>query len=1620
MTISYTHIESSLKSIIKRPFTIVTGLMFVSIGLFGQTPYPGCPNVSQTPDDPTLALSNDTLYLHCNQTCADLEATFLSTGLTDTYKVESIPYAPPFPSTGGTPLLIGLDDRFGDILDIPFDFCFYGTSYNQLVVGANGMITFDLSKDAASNCYVIDNPIPNATNANNCVGLTAAGNGNMLWNSIYGPFLDLDPSVNNPKPNINYTILGSAPCRTFVLNFTDVAQFSCNNLRSTQQIVLYETTSVIEIYINKREVCTGWNDGKAVIGIQNANGTKATTPPGRNTGAWTANNEGWRFTPDGAPNYTLKWYDEHDNVISTNANVQVCVPDPTVSSKYKVEVEYTICDGSKILVEDYINLVAREELTADFETKSSRCFEECDGSAKINVLTGDGPFTYTWPNGVVNNTNFVDTLCKGNYNIKVQDIYGCEETFNFSVDEPSELKSTSDMTVVSCNGLKDGTGEVDITGGTPPYSVNWSNTDVGTLMIDGAGMYYATITDDSLCVHVDSVLITEPEVLLFDTNITPLTCPAEQDGVIEFLPTGGNPPYQYSIDDGTTYSGSPIFNNLASNTYQLRVKDDKDCEYAFDVFVPQGIISLQGPNDTTICEGSDVSFTATGEYSTLSWDGGIENGVNFTPDFVGTRTYTVTVQNEGGCELEDKVNLTVEPVYDPTITSAGPFCTIAADFQLEAEDPNGTWSGTGVDANGLFSPGAAGQGTHTITYSFGGFCPRTHSINIGVNNSFDAAIDPVGDVCELDAPFKLTGVTPGGLWYGPGIVDVTDSLKSDFDPAMAGPGTHKIYHFIDGDCGELDSTEITVIQAERAQIDAIPEFCPTGNIATLTATPAGGTWSGTGIDAAGNFDPNISGSGTFPVTYTPASACRVTDTKNVTVVSQITATGDTDHLDCYGDSDGYLKVTANGGKLPYTYTWTGGSASITDEATNLIVGAYTTTITDDLGCSVTVNSTVTEPTQLVINSPAVVVDASCGGYSDGSVVFDPKGGTQMSYYGHSLFPNAGTFNGSDGFDNLPAGNYTVTITDSKGCPVTESFIVDQPTPIYLTASHVDEYCGLSDGSITVSSVSGGVSASGNYTYSWAHGPTTKDLSNLANGSYTLTITDDNSCTKDTTITLLNGGGPTLNLDHIPTTCFGGSDGKAFVSSITGGSGTSYTYNWNTGSVTDTAFNASIGTYTVTVTDNNNCSVTGNVTVTQPTEVTIAPVRDSIMCDGQTFITTLSAANGNGFPYTFTADAGTISGDDFSIGTPGTYTVFATDYKGCISQNTSFDVSYLAPLSVSVNPINPACPGDVVTLTAVGSGGNGNYTFDWNSGAFSGQSISYTTRTDGAAETITVTMDDGCSTPTSTTYTITFNNIPLLQPTFNPNEGCEPLTVSFGLNQDNYSSILWYLGDGNTMSNTYGFDHTYTIPGNYTVSIDAVTAEGCNLSDTWVDTIKVNPLPYGEISQNPSRITVINNIGNYNVQGNGTIANIEWTVSFGDSVIFRDTILRLEVEYPELPGIYTIDAHLITDKGCTADISYMTEVFTEQKIYVPTAFTPNGDGVNEFFQISTFNVPISEFEIQIFDRWGEMIFESDQLDFKWDGTYRNILSHTGQYVWKIRYNDGIPKKVELTGRVNLLR
>lgn len=1581
---------------------------------FAQSPAPGCPNVSGSSTDGRVdVFGNDTLFLNCGETSVKLDADFLQTGQTSNYKVESIPYSPPFAFTGGAALFVGSDDIFSNLISLPFDFCFFGNTYNSIVVGANGLITFDAARAGGACCWSFDDPIPNATPPSCPLGF--GGGGGYYRNSINGAVHDLDPSVAGS--DINFSVLGTAPCRTFVVNFNNVGHFSCNNLKTTQQIVIYETTNAIEVYVKRKPSCAGWNNGVATIGIQNAGGNLGYAPPGRNIGAWTANNEAWRFTPNGAPNFTITWRDKAGNILGNGPSQVVSIPAPYDPEKFTVEIEYTNCNGNKIKESDDVVVAPKPLFSLSSVETNASCAGSCDATSTISVSGGTAPFTANWPSG---NTSLSETgLCKGTYNITVADFYNCTENITINITEPTPLTTTTNSTDALCFESADGTATVNVSGGTPPYTYMWSNGSTSNTITGAKGTYIVDILDNNNCPTQATVNINEPTKLTADTILTNLSCEEAKDGKVDITAKGGIAPYSYQVD-ASGFQSSGSFNNLDVGSHTIDVKDKNDCAIALTFILKADSVSVKAPNDTTICEGQSVTFSATGFFANVSWDNNISNGVSFTPTKLGSTIYTVTATNAGGCTQSDEVILTVEPVLDAGIDNAGPFCANAADFQLTTETPGGTWSGTGVSQSGIFSPSTAGQGNHVITYSFGGFCPTSSSITIGVNNTFDAAIDPVSPICELNNTIKLTSVTPGGKWYGNGIVDITDSLKSDFNPAMAGPGKHWVYHVVFGSCGDLDSLEIEVIPAERAKIDPVSEFCPTGIGADLNATPAGGTFSGTGIIAPNYFDPTLTGSGNFKVYYTPNSSCRTIDSVIITVVDTLKGMPDTVLVNCFGDMASITTITS-GGKQPLSYNWQTNPSTYAT-ANNLPAGNHAVMVTDALGCSITLNHVVIEPTELKLSAKADTIPASCGGYSDGSVVFHPTGGTTTGSYTYNITPNKGTFNGINGFDNLPAGIYTATMADNNGCTITEQFEITEPLDLVVTGTTTDEYCNQMDGAITITSITGGINTSGNYNFEWLDGPTTKNRSGLVANQYTFVVTDDNSCKDTTRYTINNDSGFSLVLDAISTTCFNGTDGKAFVKNIVNGqAGATYTYNWSSGSTTDTAFGLGLGTYNVTVTDNQNCPVSASVMVTEPSMVTVDPVRDSLLCHGQTFNTGFTANNGNGGPYNFTLDGILLSGNNFSTTTAGTYTLFARDSKGCTSQSTNFTISFRPPLDVNITPISTACPGDIVTLNANASGGlSNNYTYNWNNGAFSGKSIQYTTRTDGKDDTISVILNDGCSLPDTAYYTIKFNNIPQLNPVFTPNEGCEALTINIDLDNNNYQSLVWDMGDNQTVNNLYNFQHTYVNSGTYTVAINAITAEGCNLTGIWKDTIIVHPLPLGEIRQSPSRITVINNTGLFTIKGTGNIVDIQWDLSKAGVNISSENTLRFEHIFTGDSATYKLEALLISDKGCESFTDYIFKVYPEQKMYVPTAFSPNGDGVNEVFEISSFGIAPEEFEITIFNRWGEPIFKSTDLDFKWDGTYNSEIVKSGVYTYKILYNDGVPKKVLLAGKITLLR
>ena len=284
-----------------------------------------------------INLGQDTT-IDCSQQCIVLKSSVLDVGLTTNYNITSIPFNPPFSFNQGSPIFVNQDDYFSPAIQLPFVFCFYGNNYNQIVVGANGLISFDISLANAFCEWNFSQSMPNI-------------NGEPYRNSINGPYHDLDPSVGG---NVRYGVLGTYPCRTFVVNFDDVPHYDCNNLRTTFQIVLYETTNIIEIYVLDKPVCNSWNSGNAVLGIQNSSGTIAHVPNNRNTSNWSTSNEAWQFIPSGGSSInSVQWFDSSGTYISSGDSIVVC---PTDSTQYSATVTYSSCSGNLVVESDTINI----------------------------------------------------------------------------------------------------------------------------------------------------------------------------------------------------------------------------------------------------------------------------------------------------------------------------------------------------------------------------------------------------------------------------------------------------------------------------------------------------------------------------------------------------------------------------------------------------------------------------------------------------------------------------------------------------------------------------------------------------------------------------------------------------------------------------------------------------------------------------------------------------------------------------------------------------------------------------------------------------------------------------------------------------------------------------------------------------------------------------------------------------------------------------------------------------------------------------------------------------------------------------------------------------------------
>lgn len=467
--------------------------------------------------------------------------------------------------------------------------------------------------------------------------------------------------------------------------------------------------------------------------------------------------------------------------------------------------------------------------------------------------------------------------------------------------------------------------------------------------------------------------------------------------------------------------------------------------------------------------------------------------------------------------------------------------------------------------------------------------------------------------------------------------------------------------------------------------------------------------------------------------------------------------------------------------------------------------------------------------------------------------------------------------------------------------------------------------------------------------------------------------------------------------------------------VTGGQGP-YTYQWlPSGGNAATATNLCAGTYSVLVMDQQSCGIPDTIVVNVANQGSIAVNTQQVdaTCNGDCNGSLNVTPTGGTPPFTYVWTPNVSSSNSANGLCAGTYTVDVTDANGCGTQSI-YTITQPTPVSLAVTGIDSICAGDNATMTAAPNGGTGPYTVSWDNNLPNGltQTVSPNATT---IYTATVTDANGCNI--QQTFTVTINPAPVA--TFTPGPGdCAPAIVQMTNNTQGGSYWLWNFGDPNSTSDTSAIQnpsYTYTTPGTYDITLIAANANGC--ADTIVIpgavTVFANPVAdIAVLSATVSELAPEVTFNDLSSGGNYCV------LYFGDGDSIVGCNFGSATHVYNAAGTYIAMQIVVTADGCV-DTTYITVVVEEETtVYIPNAFTPNNNGSNEFFL--ALGTKVETFNMLVFDRWGNLLFESNDITKGWDGTYKGNLCQEDVYVWKVNYTDQQQKKHKVVGHVTLIR
>lgn len=576
----------------------------------------------------------------------------------------------------------------------------------------------------------------------------------------------------------------------------------------------------------------------------------------------------------------------------------------------------------------------------------------------------------------------------------------------------------------------------------------------------------------------------------------------------------------------------------------------------------------------------------------------------------------------------------------------------------------------------------------------------------------------------------------------------------------------------------------------------------------------------------------------------------------------------------------------------------------------------------------------------------------------------------------------------------------------------------------VTISSTPDICSSGIGTATANP-----SGTPPFSYFWptAGGAMTQTVTGLSAGTYQVQLTDGMGCTASASVTIGDTPASYSSASTI-VSCFNGNDGTATATMIPELGNVSYLWNDPLAQTTQTAVGLSAGTYTCTVSSDIGCSNDVSVTVTEIPQMiaNFTTVSDATCNSGNDGVLTVNVTLGTS-PYTYSWDNSTSTSATANDLPAGDHIVTITDSNGCVITHQG-TIGEPDPLNISnLTPDTQICPEDEILLTVTGTGGSSPYLFTWyENDLMIGTGTSITVDPDDSGTVYKVVLSEECNSPKdSATLIITFPTP--IDPIYTPNQLVDCVVGEFeftnnSTNREEIASTFIDFGDLNTTIEL-GYDstsHAYNRVGTYTMSVIVTSIYGCIYEKTFEDIVTVQPVPDADFvfSANPS-FSFDNSV---TLTDMSSVDVIDWqwfapslspTSSNEDNPTFN---------YPiDVEGMYPITLVVTSYLGCTDTVTLNLTVQDELLLYAPNSFTPNGDEYNNYWNVVVKGISTTNYNLMIFNRWGEMIFESNDPTIGWDGTYNGRIVETGTYVWKASMrkenNDG---KIEFNGFINLLK